>query len=107
MPSTEPMTPVEMARAVVRIEAGILGLGTKLDAKPNWADIERIERTRDTEQAKQDAAIKAVEEDLTIQATTTATSVRAVHSRVNTLMMAVIVAGVGVTANLATNLLGG
>lgn len=107
MPETQPMTPVEMARAVVRIEAGILGLGIKLDAKPNWADIERLERTRDSEQKKQDSAIKAVEDDLTIQETKTEASIRAVHGRVNAMMMAIIVAGVGVCANLATNLLGG
>lgn len=101
------MTPLEMARAVVRIEAGILGLGVKLDSKPSWADVERIERVRDVEQAKQDSAIKAVEEDLSTQETKTETSLRAVHSRVNTLLMAVIVAGAGVCTNLATNLLGG
>lgn len=54
-----------MTRAVVRIEALISGVHTKLDRMPDWEDIDRQEKRRDTEQSKQDSAIEHVENKLT------------------------------------------
>lgn len=89
MPNTEPMTGVEMARAVADIKAGINGLNSKLDKVPDWTDIDRQEARRDAEQKKQDEAIKAVE------------------AKVGGLMMAVIVAALGAAASIVTNLSAG
>lgn len=66
------MSGVEMTRAVTRIEQLVAGVHTKLDRMPDWEDIDRQEKRRDTEQKKQDEAIAAVE------------------SRLSTLMFAVI-----------------
>mgnify|MGYP000644179834 CR=1 FL=1 len=78
------MTGTESTRAIVRIEAGISALNEKLDKVPDWTDIDRQEARRDAEQKKQDEAIKTVE------------------GKVNTLMMAVIVASLGSAGSLVT-----
>lgn len=59
------MSGVEMTRAVVRIEQVLGRVDTKIDAMPDWNDVNRLEAHRDTEQAKQDAAITAVESKIT------------------------------------------
>lgn len=65
MPNTEPMTGTEATRAIVRIEALVSGVHTKLDRMPDWEDIDRKEKARDKEQDKQDLAIVAVENKIT------------------------------------------
>lgn len=89
VPNTEPMTGVEMTRAVTDIKTGITALNAKLDKVPDWDDIMRQEVRRDHEQQKQDEAIKAVE------------------GKINGLMMAVIVAALGAAASLVNSLSGG
>lgn len=100
MPETEPMSGVEVARAVARIEKGVDSALTKLDNMPDWNDINRQEARRDIEQTKQDAAIKSVEGDLTALSTKTDGSVRHVHDRINVLLMAVIVACLGTAGTI-------
>lgn len=100
MPNTEPMTGVEVARAVARIERGVDSALTKLDNMPDWNDIERQEAHRNAEQAKQDTAIKSVEIGLTTLSTKTEGSVRHVHSRINALLMAVVVACLGTAGSI-------
>lgn len=95
-----------MARVVKRIDEGLVAINVKLDSKPNWRDIERLETRRDLEQAKQDGAIKAVEVDVEVLSTKTDTAINRVDSRVNTLMMAVIVAALGTAANIVSQLAG-
>lgn len=107
MPETEPMSGVEVARAVARIEKGVDSALTKLDNMPDWNDINRQEARRDLEQAKQDTAIKSVETDVSNLGTKTDTAINRVDSRVNGLMMAVIVASLGAAGSIVSNLAGG
>lgn len=100
------MTGTEVARVVRKIEEGIAGIHTKLDAKPNWRDVERLEARRDAEQTKQDEAIKAVEVDVGVLSAKTDTAVNRVDSRINGLMMAVIVSALGATGSIIANLAG-
>lgn len=80
------MSGVEMTRAVTRIEQLVAGVHTKLDRMPDWEDIDRQEKRRDTEQKKQDEAIAAVE------------------SRLSTLMFAVIGAALTAVAGVLRTL---
>lgn len=96
MPNTEPMTGVEMTRAVVDIKALISKVDDKLDKvddklerMPDWTDVDRLEARRDAEQKKQDEAIRALE------------------SKLGGLMLAVIVAALGAAGSILTNLAGG
>ena len=75
-----------MTRAVTRIEQLVSGVHTKLDRMPDWEDIDRQEKRRDTEQKKQDEAIAAVE------------------SRLSTLMFAVIGAALTAVAGVLRTL---
>ena len=93
MPNTEPMSGVEMTRAVVDIKALIGKVDDKLDkvddkieTMPKWPDLDRLEAHRDNEQKKQDEAIKAVE------------------GKISGLMMAVVVASLGAAASLVTTI---
>lgn len=126
VPDTQPMTGVEMTRAVNRIETGIAAISLKLDSKPNWSDIDRIVHNRDVEQEKQDKAIKAVEDDLvtlgtktevslgalstrseaavTTLSTKTDTAVDAVNGRINSLLMAVVASYLAIGGGLITTL---
>lgn len=106
MPNTEPMSAVETARAVNRIEKGVESALAMLKDMPDWKDIERQENRRDAEQAKQDIAIKAVEINLTALGNKTDDSVRHVHGRINTLLMAVIVSALGTAGSILGALVG-
>lgn len=100
------MTGTEVARVVRKIEEGIAGIHTKLDSKPNWRDVERLEARRDVEQTKQDADLKAVEVDLGVLASKTDAAVNRVDARINALMMAVIVSALGTTGSIIANMTG-
>ena len=53
-----------MTRALMRIESGVDSVKEQIGTRPAWEDISRLEKHRDTEQAKQDKAIEAVEADV-------------------------------------------
>lgn len=100
------MSAVETARAVNRIEQGVKDALAMLKDMPDWKDIERQENRRDAEQAKQDLAIKTVETNVTALSNKTDGSVRHVHSRINALLMAVIVACLGAAGSIIAALAG-
>lgn len=77
-----------MTRAISDIREGIASLDKKMDDRPDWADITRLEKRRDTEQAKQDAAIAVVE------------------ARVVQLMFAVIGASLAAVGSIVSSLTG-
>lgn len=79
----------EITRTFNRIETLIAGVHTKLDDMPDWEDIDRQEKRRDAEQARQDALITAHDAKQT-------TAVSAVENKVTTLMFAII--GTALTA---------
>lgn len=73
MPDTEPLAPGEIARGLTAIRLDIQQLGTKVEQRPDWNDVQRIERglqdkvdaetkIRELERAIADKAIKALEE---------------------------------------------
>lgn len=43
MPTTEPMTNGEIARSLVRIEKSLEHVTEKMDTRPSWEDVKRIE----------------------------------------------------------------
>lgn len=50
-PTSEPMSTGEIARALERIERGTAALHDKLDKRPTWEDVNRLEGNRDRQVA--------------------------------------------------------
>lgn len=64
MPLNEPPTLGEVFRALSRIEQGTAALHDKLDARPTWADMERLEKARADKVLEQTKAHDAALADL-------------------------------------------
>lgn len=68
MPTSEPMTPGEIARTLRSVESKLDRLDTKLDHRPTWTEIERLAKSYEatvTEQFRlRDSRLDSLEEDL-------------------------------------------
>jgi hypothetical protein len=73
VPDTEPLAPGEIARGLAAIRLDIKDLGTKVEARPDWMDVNRIESglkdrieaeatIRKLQREAADKAIKALED---------------------------------------------
>lgn len=71
MPNSEPWSMGELVRTVTNFAKTLDRIEEKLDSRPDWDDINRLETSRNKEQVAQDVAIKAVEDRLA-RVTTTA-----------------------------------
>jgi len=62
MPPTDDMTNGEIGRRLGDLTNAVNALGGKIDQRPVWADIARLEVQRDKADEKRDSAIKALED---------------------------------------------
>jgi hypothetical protein len=73
VPDSEPLAPGEIARGLTAIRLDIQQLGAKVEQRPDWNDVQRIERglqdkvdaetkIRELERVVADKAIKALED---------------------------------------------
>lgn len=68
MPTSEPMTPGEVARTLHMIRETVTGIDTKLDKRPTWNDLDRVlashKEAHDRDIAAVERRIDSAAEDL-------------------------------------------